>query len=171
MTGVNPRHPWWRLASVVFLLAGARPVGPAAAPAQEFGTLERDVARRINAHRVARRLPPLAYNAAVAAIARAHSRDMATGRVPMGHDGFERRTGLVERIVPLQAIAENVALNDYGTASTVRVAVQGWLASAHHLENIEGPYDITGVGVARARDGTFYYTQLFVRRLPGAGRR
>ena len=59
---------------------------------------------------------------------------------------------------------ENVALNDYSRTRTVAVAVQGWLHSPHHLENIAGEYDHTGVGVARAADGTFYYTQLFVSR-------
>jgi hypothetical protein len=40
------------------------------------------------------------------------------------------------------------------------------------LENIEGKYDVTGVGIVLARDGTFYYTQLFVaRRLAIEGRR
>jgi len=47
---------------------------------------------------------------------------------------------------------------------TVTVAVDGWLGSPHHRENIEGNFDRTGVGVARARDGTWYYTQIFIAR-------
>jgi uncharacterized protein YkwD len=137
-----------------------------------FGNLEREVARRVNAYRRAHRLPALSYDTAVAAIARAHSEDMAAHRVPMGHDGFRQRADLVERSLPLDAIAENVALNDYNRSRTVAVAVAGWLASPHHLENIEGKYDVTGVGIVLARDGTFYYTQLFVaRRLAIEGRR
>ena len=117
-------------------------------------------------------LPALSYDTAVAAIARAHSVDMAAHRVPMGHDGFRQRAGLVDRFIPLDAIAENVALNDYSRSRTVGVAVAGWLASPHHLENIEGTYDVTGVGIVLAGDGTFYYTQLFVgRRLASEGRR
>jgi uncharacterized protein YkwD len=126
--------------------------------------MEREVARLVNAHRAARRMPALAYDTAIAAIARAHSRDMARGTIPMGHDGFRHRTDLVNRIIPFTAIAENVALNDYPIARTVRVAVTGWLASPHHLENIEGKYDVTGVGIVRAADGTYFYTQLFVAR-------
>ena len=171
MTGVNPRRRFSRPLSAFLLLACARPAGAPATLAPAYGSLERDVARRINAHRVARRLPRLAYDTGLATIARSHSRDMAEGRVPMGHDGFERRIKQAERIVALQALAENVAENNYGQARTVTVAVEGWLASAHHLENIEGRYDVTGVGIVRARDGTFYYTQLFVRRLAGGGRR
>lgn len=164
MTAVNPCLPAWRLLAAVLLLACAGAAGPPRAPAPEFASLERDVARRINAYRTAHRLPALSYDTAVAAIARAHSLDMAARRVPMGHEGFTQRTDQVERLMPLAAIAENVALNDYSARSTVRVAVDGWIASAHHRENIEGRYNVTGVGIVRARDGTFYYTQLFVAR-------
>jgi len=171
VTGVNPRRPSWRLLSAVLLLACARAAGPAPAPAPEFAGLERDVARRVNTYRTTHRLPALSYDTAVAAIARAHSRAMAAHRVPMGHDGFQQRIAQVERVMPLTRIAENVALNDYSAQSTVRIAVDGWLASAHHLENIEGNYSVTGVGVVRAGDGTFYYTQLFVARAGVSPRR
>lgn len=163
MTGVNPRLPVWRLLSAVLLLACAHAAGAPRTPAPEFASLEREVARRINAYRTSHRLPALSYDTAVARIARAHSRDMAAQRVPMGHDGFNRRVDQLDRFLPLVATAENVAFNTYSANSTVRVAVNGWLASPHHLENIEGRYDLTGVGIARAGDGAFYFTQLFVR--------
>src|SRR5437660_1482286 len=111
-----------------------------------------------------KKLGKLAYDDRVAAIARAHSEDMAAGRERLGHAGFKDRAKAVDRMTPYDAIAENVALNDYSRTRTVAVAVQGWLHSPHHLENIAGEYDHTGVGVARAADGTFYYTQLFVSR-------
>ena len=142
--------------------------GPAprerAAPTIEFRDLERHVARLVNEHRAARRLSRLTHDTAVAAIARTHSVAMAERRVPLGHDGFEERAAAVERILPFAKIAENVALNDYAVARTATVALQGWLRSAHHIENIEGAFNVTGVGVARAGDGTFYFTHLFVAR-------
>jgi len=142
--------------------------GPApqerAAPTSETRVIERQVARLVNEHRVARRLSRLTYDTAVAAIARTHSVAMAQRRVPLGHDGFEERAAAVELIRSFAKIAENVALNDYTVARTATVALRGWLRSAHHLENIEGTFDITGVGVARTGDGTFYFTQLFVAR-------
>ena len=163
MSGVNP-FTGPRLCCAALLLACAPPAARPRAPAPELVSLERDVARRINAHRAARRLNALVYDTAVAAIARAHSRDMADRRVAMGHDGFKHRADLVEKALPFDAIAENVALNDYAPSRTVAVAVTGWLRSPHHLENIEGDYDVTGVGIVRANDSTFYYTQLFVAR-------
>jgi uncharacterized protein YkwD len=169
MTGVNLLPS--RLLSAVLLLACAPPA-VAPPPAAEYAAMEREVARRVNAHRAARRLAALTYDTALAAVARAHSLDMAAHDVPMGHDGFHERAERVDRFMPLEAIGENVAMNDYAPARTVGVAVAGWLASPHHLENIEGHYDVTGVGIVRARDGTFYYTQMFVaRRRVSGGRR
>jgi uncharacterized protein YkwD len=55
-------------------------------------------------------------------------------------------------------------LNDYPRPRTVTVAVDGWLGSPHHRENIEGNFDRTGVGIARSGDGTYYYTQIFIAR-------
>jgi uncharacterized protein YkwD len=154
-----------RLAVGVLLACAA---GPAprerAALTNEFRDLERQVARLVNEHRAVRRLSRLTYDTTVAAIARTHSVAMAERRVTLGHDGFEQRAAAVEPIRPFTKIAENVALNDYAVARTATVALQGWLRSAHHLENIEGAFDVTGVGVARAEDGTFYFTQLFVAR-------
>jgi uncharacterized protein YkwD len=161
VTGVNLLPS--RLLCAVVSLACAPPAVPPP-PAAEYAAMEREVARLVNAHRAERQLRALAYDTAVAAIARAHSRDMARHTVPMGHDGFRHRADLVDRIVPFDAIAENVALNDYPSVRTVQVAVAGWLESPHHLANIEGKYDVTGVGVVRGGDGTFYYTQLFVAR-------
>ena len=135
-----------------------------AAPSSEFPQLERQVARLVNEHRATRRLSRLTFDTALATIARAHSGRMAAHRVPMGHDGFDERAEVVGRVLPFLRIAENVALNDYAVARTVAVAVRGWLRSPHHLENIEGSYNVTGVGIVRAKDGTFYYTQLFVAR-------
>lgn len=49
---------------------------------------------------------------------------------------------------------------------TAAVAMDGWLKSPGHRENLPVPYEVTGVGVARAADGTYYYTQLFVTLRP-----
>lgn len=146
------------------LACAASPALERTAPSAEFPQLERQVARQVNEHRVSRRLSRLTFDTALATIARAHSRAMAARRVPLGHDGFDERAEVVGRVLPFLRIAENVALNDYAVARTVAVALRGWLRSPHHLENIEGSYNVTGVGIVRAKDGTFYYTQLFVAR-------
>jgi uncharacterized protein YkwD len=59
--------------------------------------------------------------------------------------------------------AENVAFNQ-GHRDPAADAVRGWLASRGHRENIEGPYELTGVGVVSNAKGEFYFTQIFVGR-------
>jgi uncharacterized protein YkwD len=118
----------------------------------------------VNEHRRAMGLSPLAYNARIAAVARRHSEDMAAGRVPAGHESFESRKRDILNMIPLSGMAENVGINDYPPSETVRAAVSGWLGSRGHRKNIEGRYDLTGVGIARDARGVYYYTQIFVRR-------
>ncbi len=151
---------------VTLLLACAgRPV-PAPAPATEYAEMERAVVRLVNVHRKERGLRALVSDTSLARIARGHSLDMARREVPFGHAGFDARVHETERVFDFTEIAENVALNNYQRERTVRVAVDGWLSSPHHLQNIEGRFNVTGVGVVRGSNGTFYYTQLFLAYRP-----
>ena len=95
--------------------------------------------------------------------ARAHSRNMAAGDVSFGHDGFEGR--IEQSGIRLSAAAENVGTN-LGMDHPARHAVQAWLKSPGHRTNIEGHYNLTGIGVARARDGSWFFTQIFVKSRP-----
>jgi uncharacterized protein YkwD len=150
--------------SLSFAVPRSAPGGKPAHAAAAADALESRVHRLVNEHRRKTGLAPLAYDARIADVARRHSRDMADGRVPPGHDGFEARQRRISKMMPLKAIAENVGVNDYPRSETARAAVSGWLKSRGHRENIEGGYDLTGVGIARDARGAWYFTQLFVRR-------
>jgi uncharacterized protein YkwD len=39
-----------------------------------------------------------------------------------------------------------------------------WLNSPGHRKNIEGPYNLTGIAMAKAKDGTMYFTQIFINK-------
>lgn len=149
-----------------FLSCGTPRPAPAEIPERSnasFAALESRTHALVNEHRRAGRLALLAYDSRIAAVARRHSEDMAAGRVPAGHEGFESRQRAISRKIPLRGIAENVGVNDYPLSETVRAAVSGWIGSRGHRENIEGGYELTGVGIARDAAGAFYYTQIFVR--------
>lgn len=140
---------------------GPSAAGVAPVPAGLEG-LERAVHDGVNAHRQAQGLSPLAYDARIAALAREHSAAVAQGKRAFGHDGFDARADRIRRFLPLVGMAENVY---YDTrADSAGRAVQGWRKSPGHRENMEGDYDTTGVGVARAPGGAYYYTQIFVDR-------
>ncbi len=88
-----------------------------------------------------------------------HSADMMKGAMPFGHQGFDDRVDAVKKSIGfISAAAENVA---YGQMSAEEV-VDGWLHSPGHRANIEGDYNLTGIGISQNSDGVIYFTQLFV---------
>lgn len=125
----------------------------------DISGIERRVFDEINAERTDAGLDALVWNETIAGQARGHSRDMAEGAVAFGHDGFTERFAAIAKVIPASAGAENIAY-----APGVGLAVQAWLNSAEHKEQIFGNYDYTGVGVAwDASASQYYFTQIFIR--------
>ncbi|CEJ42646.1 CAP domain-containing protein [Umezakia ovalisporum] len=126
----------------------------------ETNALEKFVFDDINRYRVSHQLPKLNLNAHITQQARIHSENMANGKVPFSHDGFEQRISAI----PLRYnnASENLAVNQ-GYSNPASQAVIGWLESPGHLKNIQGDYDLTGIGVATNQQGEVYLTQIFLR--------
>jgi uncharacterized protein YkwD len=131
-------------------------------PAESYAPLERQVLVSINAYRAAKGLGSLAWNDKIAAQAREHSRDMACGVTAFGHDGFDRRLHVLVKTIAWSGAAENVFMS-LNVQDPAAAAVGGWLDSPGHRENIEGDYDLTGVGIARSSNGSLYFTQIFLK--------
>ena len=71
------------------------------------------------------------------------------------------KTRIDEGGVRAQGIAENL-YKCRGVDDPLRSAVDGWMSSKGHRNNILGAdFTHTGVGIAVAEDGTIYFTQLF----------
>lgn len=130
-------------------------------PLVALSTLEQQVHDLVNEHRSRVGLLPLVYDEAIAETARQHSRDMANGYVGMSHEGADLRSESLARVIPFREFAENVSTNSDDPATTARSAVEGWLQSSGHRTNIEGSFDLTGVGIARSGN-TFFFTQIFL---------
>lgn len=124
-------------------------------------TLEKLIYQQVNQYRLSRNLPPLEFNAVISQQAKLHSQKMAQGIVPFSHDGFKQRAKNIESKILYQSAAENVAFNQ-GYQDPVTIAVQGWLKSDGHRRNIEGKYNLTGIGVAKNTAGEYYFTQIFI---------
>jgi len=125
--------------------------------------VEREVFEMVNQHRVSIGLNALERNETIAGECRTHSRNMASGSVPIGHDGFDQRAVNIRNTIPYTLIGENVAYSNVGSggSSPASLVLNEWLNNSQHRGNIEGNYNLTGVGVAR--DGNKYYiTQIFV---------
>ena len=162
--------------ALLFLLSVALPMraedqptrGPIATTsgAKFCAQVEKDTFLLVNQYRQQHDFPVLTWSDAVAREARRHSRDMASGEVDFGHDGFR---GRVDRLKfdtqRIMGAGENVFMTD-NPVDVAKVAVTNWLHSPHHLKNIRGDYNLSGLGVAQGKDGGIYFTQLFVKTVP-----
>ena len=126
-----------------------------------FSNLEEEILFHVNKYRRSKGLSGLQMNSVITTEAEKHSRNMASKRSDFSHDGFSTRVKRISNeLGSVSRSAENVAFG-YTTAKTV---VNGWLHSPGHKKNIEGNFKLTGIGVAKDRTGTLFFTQLFVTR-------
>lgn len=139
---------------------------PAAAVVAATGD-ERRAFELINAERQRRGLRPLVMDGSLTRLARYHSENMARG----GYLSHTDSNGLDLRgradalgLHNWKSIAENIAYNQ-GYSDPTAFAVERWMISEKHRENVlNDEYTHAGVGVVRASDGTYYFTQVFMRR-------
>lgn len=128
--------------------------------ASSFENLEQATHDAVNQVRAEQGLPALVLEPTLRDTARDHTLDMSLGDVPVGHAGFEERAAAVRLELPVARVGENVAFNR-GSEDPVRTAIQGWLESAGHRENLEGDWLYAGVGVAHDSTDGWYFTQIF----------
>ncbi len=127
---------------------------------QNDALIHKAILHQINQYRITHGLPMLTLDQRISEEAARHSREMAQHQVPFGHQKFEQRVArLYKNIKNATGAAENVAFN-YKNADVV---VKGWIQSPGHRRNIQGHYNLTGIGTARDKQGRIYYTQLFIR--------
>lgn len=148
---------------VLLLVSCAEDDGPIAPPVGPgIVEVEARVLLLINQYRGDNGLTPLTLSDVITTQARNHSRDMADGTVPFSHDGFPERVEAIKKEINIAGAGENVAMNS-GYTDPARAAVDAWIKSDSHRANIQGDYDLTGVGVAQSSSGGYYMTQIFVK--------
>lgn len=125
-------------------------------------TFENKAFELVNDYRASKGLSPLTWNSEIASVCRGHSTNMANGSVPFSHEGFDERGTTLQATVGWSGIAENVAFNN-GYSDPATVAVNGWINSSGHEANMSGNFTKTGMGVAISSDGSYYFTQIFIR--------
>jgi uncharacterized protein YkwD len=110
-------------------------------------------------HRIA-----LARRADLDRVARAHAADMAA----RGYLSHESPEGLspVDRLRRARIEGFSLAGENAGQTNRtdpVREVLEGWQHSPTHRTNLLAPaFNASGVGVARAADGTLYFVQVYV---------
>ncbi len=131
-------------------------------PGNAYKEMATEILRLVNEHRKSMGLKPLANNEVMSRAAEDHSRDMADGKTPFGHEQMDERIAKISKQLKIDANAwaENVATGQ----RTAKAAVDKWLSSQGHRENIEGNYNITGIGIAKDANGTLFFTQIFIKK-------
>ena len=133
---------------------------PAAIQAKDRNMTE-DILYFTNKFRASKGLKPLALLDVLGEQAGTHSRNMARKKVAFGHKGFDKRTAAIRSELGWgSAFAENVA---YGHLDAEAV-VDLWINSPGHRKNLLGAYTHIGIGIATARDGSLYFTQIFLAK-------
>lgn len=129
---------------------------------QEVKSIEDQVIKLVNIERSKNGLSPLAKNWQLSRVARYKSTDMRDKNYfshtsPTYGSPFKMMEDFGIRYT---AAGENLA-NGQRTAESV---MNAWMNSSGHRSNIlSGSFDQIGVGVAKAKNGTYYWTQMFIR--------
>ncbi len=153
---------------ILLLALFAAVVNPASSEQPATGSetgceaIEQQIHSLVNRQRQSQKRLPLSIKGAITAQCRLHSRNMALGLVPAGHQGVAERAGSLQPAITVRTYSENVAVSR-GYKNPARDAVDGWMKNPEHRKAILGDYDLTGVGVAMTADSTFYFTQMFVK--------
>ena len=130
-------------------------------------SVERTAFRLLNRMRIENGLTALAWNDRVAEIARLHSRNMAELKF-FAHRGKDRKM-VSDRaddanLGGWESIGENIAFNR-GYGDPIARAVENWLSSPSHRQNLfSNNWKESAIGVAVASDGSYYFTQVFLKR-------
>lgn len=131
----------------------------------KFSSLEQLAFNILNQNRVSNGLEPLKWNDDIARVARLHSVNMARYKF-FSHQGIDGQM-VNNRADSLgvshwRSIGENIAFNK-GFKLPAESACEQWMQSSAHRENLlDKRWKETGIGVALAPDGTYYFTQVFI---------
>lgn len=127
---------------------------------ETYTSTDRQILQLVNQYRKSMGKAELEMNQTIWNEAMQHSSNMAAGTVAFSHDGFTDRINRIKAAIGGSSAAENVAYG-YPTAQSV---VDGWLSSPGHRNNMEGDYSLTGISAVQNSAGTWYYTQIFLKK-------
>jgi uncharacterized protein YkwD len=137
---------------------------PGGAEDPRLAALEASLYQGVNAERARQHLIPLERRPDLDAVARGHSLDMVR-RHYLAHESPEGWNA-VDRldhahIDGFTLAGENIGITDRADAN--REILQAWIQSPVHRDNLFAPpFNATGIGIARAPNGSLVYTQVFV---------
>ena len=113
----------------------------------------------INAYRVSVGLNPLEKINHMSYKSEEHDNYMIANNV-VNHNDFVARSENIIKVLGAKTVSENIAYN----YSTPKAALNAWLASPGHKENIEGNFTHFGISIREnPANGRKYYTNIFAK--------
>ena len=134
---------------------------------EQINNFEKQVFALINQKRAELNLPPLTWSEDVAKIARLHSENMVKFNF-FAHKGIDGKM-VNDRaddfgLTKWTALGENIAYNR-GYRTPLETAVEKWMLSPGHKDNLlDSRWKESAVGIAVSNDGTYFFTQVFIKR-------
>ena len=126
----------------------------------DYNLDELQLADLINEHRVSLGLNPLQLINHVSYKSEEHNAYMIARKV-VNHDLFPQRSENIMEVLGAVKVNENVAYNFVSSNS----ALNAWLNSPGHKENIEGNFTHFGISIREdAETGKKYYTNIFIKK-------
>ncbi|MEP6944483.1 MAG: CAP domain-containing protein [Acidobacteriota bacterium] len=149
------------------LLVPSKPVDIELPSAANIALDERMLFDMVNQKRAENGLKSLSWSDDLETLAHRHSQDMADNKY-FSHRGLDgsKVSDRADRcgIRSWRAIGENIAYNR-GYKEPMEKAVELWMEStAHRLNLLDGQWRESAIGVAIASDGSYYFTQVFLRK-------
>ena len=123
-----------------------------------YNSSELEAMNIINEYRVSVGLLPLQQINHVSFKSEQHDDYMISNNV-VNHNNFVERSENIISVLGAKRVGENVAYN-YNTPQS---AVNAWLNSPSHKENIVGDYTHFGIAIKTNEQGKKYYTNIFVK--------
>ncbi|MFE3871703.1 CAP domain-containing protein [Flavobacterium sp. ZS1P70] len=124
-----------------------------------YNATELQTMELINTYRVSVGLNPLEKINHMSYKSEEHDNYMIANNV-VNHNDFVARSENIMKVLGAKTVSENIAYN----YSTPQAAVNAWLASPGHKENIEGNFTHFGISIREnPTNGRKYYTNIFAR--------
>ena len=117
------------------------------------------------------RAQPLKWSEKLAAVARAHSRDMIEQRY-FDHVDREGRTlsaRMDAAVIPWRALGENIAINGTVSGAEASFMNEPRFQKNHRANILNANYTDVGIGIVQGPNGSLYITQDFAAIPPDRG--
>ncbi len=124
-----------------------------------YNTLEIETINAINAYRVSIGLIELNQNNYLSAKSEEHNNYMIE-KNEASHDNFSSRFQNISEVLGAISVGENIVFN----TNTSKSALNCWLLSPKHKENIEGDFTDFGISIRVDGNGKKYFTNIFAKR-------